>query len=112
MIEPLDYDKLTESQQKTYREIAALRDRNVARINKIESVGMQIDIWTARIEHLEMSLLWAEIITVDQLLAIQKDWELSLRAQTQAIVPKVDEILAMQNSQNVPKRKLWTPSGS
>lgn len=110
MIEPLDYEKLTEPQQKTYREIAALRERNVDRINKIESAGVGIDVWTARIEHFMMSMLWAEIITVDQLLAIQKDWELSLRAQTKAAHDRVEQMIAAQRSQ-VPQRKLWTPGG-
>lgn len=112
-IEPLDYDSLTEPQQKTFREIAALRERNVDRINKIEANGFSVDIWTARLEHFMMSMLWAGIITIDQLLAIQKDWELSLRQQSRTMLARVEETVAAERQAGVraPQKKLWTPGG-
>lgn len=110
MIAPIDYDSLDPKQRKTYREIAALRESNVAHIQKIESEGYGIDIWTARLEHFMLGLFAIGKITMDELLKLQKEWELELRKQTKLIAEAAEQLSAQQR-QTAAAPKLWTPGG-
>jgi len=90
-IQQINYDTLTEVQKKTYREIIALRERNAARVEKIESTGLGLDIATARLEHMLNALVAFDILTMDQVLELNKSWELELRKQSQEILNRVEE---------------------
>ncbi len=90
MIGPIDYDALDEMQKKLYNEVMAIRQRNADRITKIEQSGMSMDLSTARVEHMLSSMVHFGVITTDQLLELNKDWELELRRQSKGILERVE----------------------
>ncbi len=90
MIGPIDYDSLTEPQQKKFRETQALRERNAARVKGIEDHGVVLDLGPARIDHLLSALLDMDVLTIDQILEVNKAWELELRRQTKEIFAKIE----------------------
>lgn len=89
-IKPLDPKDFNEQQQRVYIAIMALREANVDRIQKIEQFGFQMDLSTARVEQLISSLVHFGVLTIDQVLEIHKDWELTLRAQTKALQARIE----------------------
>jgi hypothetical protein len=99
MIKAIDYDELTESQQKLYREVIAIRQRNADRIAKIEETGMMMDLTTARLEHTLSTLIHFGILTVDQVLEMNKDWELELKKQSREILARVEEAIRLRKAE-------------
>jgi hypothetical protein len=108
MENPFDTDKMSSEDLRTYREVMTIRARNSERVAKIESHGRALEIATARVEHILSSLVSLEVLTLAQCLAIQKDWELTLRAQTKAILQSLDAEAA-EKAKEAARPKLYVP---
>ncbi len=108
MIGPIDPETLDNDQLKTYREVMALRERNADRIAKIEATGIAIDLATARTEHTLSALVHFGLITMDQLLELNKDWELELRRQTKHILSRREAAMAAAQAEAM-RPKLYVP---
>jgi hypothetical protein len=85
-IQSVTEDMLDGEQLKEWNAIKAIRERNASRIAEIESLNVALDLSVARMEHLMSGLLAIGVLTMDQWLALQKDWELTLRKQTKDIL--------------------------
>lgn len=108
-IGPLDPETFTDEQTRIHTEMMAIRQRNVARIEKIENHGVQMELATARVEHLIASLIHFGVLTVDQVLEIHKDWELELRKQTKIILERL-EAAAAERARQARLPKLILPN--
>ncbi len=85
-IQSVTEDMLDGDQLKEWTAIQAIRERNSNRVAEIESLGVVLDLSVARMEHLMSGLLAMGVLSMDQFLALQKDWELTLRKQSQDIL--------------------------
>lgn len=85
-IQSVTDDMLDSDQRKELAAIRAIRERNASRVAEIESLNVVLDLSVARMEHLMSGLLAMGVLSIDQWLALQKDWELTLRNQTKAIL--------------------------
>ena len=85
-IQSVTEDMLDSEQLKEWNAIKAIRERNASRIAEIENLNVALDLSVARMEHLMSGLLAMGVLTMDQWLALQKDWELTLRKQSQDIL--------------------------
>jgi hypothetical protein len=106
----IDYDSLSEDEQKVYNEVAIIRERNSGMVAEIEQLGGNVDIATARMEHLLMSLVELGVITTGQLVHIQKDWELSLKPQLRGMRDRMRAIRA-EAQKEARTNKLILPPG-
>lgn len=75
--------------EKRARKIQMLRNTNSGLANEIQSMGAAVDLGVARIEAFIMYLVDLGMLTTDQQLTEQEDWERSLRNQ---LIPLRDQI--------------------
>lgn len=66
-------------------EVERIRTSNAKIVEEIEAQGAEIDLVTARLEHVMNSLVELGVITEKQMWEMQLDWEKALAAQIKPI---------------------------
>ena len=105
---PTPFDNLDPETQKIAQNAQAVRDQNVQTLHRIQQMGGDVDITTARLEHFMQSLVSVGVLTDYQMYSINLDWEKSLRGQLQNLL-KVMQDRARAAKAEAERPKLIVP---
>lgn len=98
-IESMDFESLTEDQQNMVRATAHLNRDNQQRLAHIRQMGAEVEFSSARVDHLISSLRSLGVITDEQFIAINHDWERGLAKQTKELVAMIEAQIAEMQRQ-------------
>lgn len=102
-------EDLPDDVQAIARKSQKLRDENSARISRLESMGVGVEVNNARIEHFMDKLVDAGVLTDEQLWAMCLDWEDNLSTQIANMENAIRE-RALENAKAMRKSRLAAPT--
>ena len=101
------YEDMTEDGKRIARTCMGIRQQNANIIKDIEKLGGDVDVSTARLEHLLQSLVDLKILQPSMMWEIQLDWEKRLRSQLGPIRQRLQELDKTPRPKAT--KKLWLP---